>query len=143
MNGKTIDEISVGDSARFTKTIAESDVYLYAGISGDMNPAHLDETYASGTFFKTRIAHGMLSAGLISAVLGTQLPGPGSIYLHQELSFEAPVRIGDTVTAIVKVMDIDSDRNRLTLETICENQEGTCVIDGRAIVSPMKKADQD
>lgn len=141
MTGKTINEISLGDSARFTKTIAESDIYLYAGISGDTNPAHLDETYASGTFFKTRIAHGMLSAGLISAVLGTQLPGPGGIYLHQELSFEAPVRIGDTITAIVRVIEIDIDANRITLETICENQEGTCVISGRAITSPRKNTD--
>ena len=141
MSGKTIDQISMGDSARFTKTISESDIYLYAGISGDTNPAHLDETYARGTFFKTRIAHGMLSAGLISAVLGTKLPGPGSIYLHQELSFKAPVRIGDTITAIVKVIDIDVDANRLTLETVCENQDGTCVINGKAICSPMKRSD--
>ena len=139
MSGKTIDQINLGDSAQFTKTISESDIYLYAGISGDTNPAHLDETYASGTFFKTRIAHGMLSAGLISAVLGTKLPGPGGIYLRQELSFEAPVRIGDTITATVKVIDKNVEKNRLTLETVCENQEGLCVISGKAITSPVKK----
>ena len=99
MRGKAISELKVGDAAEFSKTISEADVYLYAGVSGDLNPAHINEAYAQNTFFKTRIAHGMLSAGFISAVLGMQLPGPGTIYMRQELSFRAPVRIGDTVTA--------------------------------------------
>src|SRR5512139_2012941 len=101
MKGKSISELKVGDSAEFTKTVSESDVYLYAGVSGDLNPAHINETYSQGTFFKTRIAHGMLCAGFISAVIGMKLPGPGTVYVKQELNFRAPVRIGDTVTARV------------------------------------------
>ncbi len=104
MRGKTIQEIKVGDMAEFAKTVTETDVYLYAGLSGDLNPAHINEAYAQKTFFKTRIAHGMLVAGFISAVLGTQLPGPGTIYIRQELNFLAPVRMGDTIT--------DSSRGR-------------------------------
>lgn len=99
MMGKTIHEMKVGDIAEFSKTVSELDIYLYAGVTGDLNPAHINEAYASKTFFKTRIAHGMLAAGFISAVLGTQLPGPGAIYIRQELNFLAPVRIGDTITA--------------------------------------------
>jgi 3-hydroxybutyryl-CoA dehydratase len=102
--GKTIDQLKVGDSAQFAKTVAESDIYLFAGITGDLNPAHINEAYAKTTYFKGRIAHGMLSAGFISAVLGTILPGPGTVYLHQELNFLAPVRIGDTITARVEVV---------------------------------------
>ena len=90
MIGKTYDEIQIGDAAEFTKTVTESDVYLYAGVTGDLNPAHINETYSKGTFFKGRIAHGMLSAGFISAVLGMQLPGPGTIYMGQQLEFKAP-----------------------------------------------------
>lgn len=106
MIGKTIHEIEVGDKAQFAKTVSESDVYLYAGITGDSNPAHINEEYAKKTVFKTRIAHGMLSAGFISAILGLHLPGPGTIYVSQTLQFLAPVRIGDTITAAVEVVDI-------------------------------------
>ena len=137
MKGKTISELNIDDSAEFTKTVSESDIYLYAGVSGDLNPAHINETYAQGTFFKTRIAHGMLSAGFISAVIGMKLPGPGTIYIRQELNFRAPVRIGDTVTARVEVME-KSEKNRVRLKTTCVNQEGTVVLDGEAIVSPPK-----
>ena len=136
MRGKTISELKVGDSAEFSKTISEADVYLFAGVSGDLNPAHINEAYARNTFFKTRIAHGMLSAGFISAVLGMQLPGPGSIYMKQELSFRAPVRIGDTVTARAEVIEINVEKNRVRLKTTCVNQEGTLVLDGEALVSP-------
>lgn len=139
MQGKTIDQIKVGDQAAVSKTISESDVYLYAGITGDLNPAHVNEAYAEQTFFKTRIAHGMLSAGFVSAILGMHLPGPGTIYLHQSLSFKAPVKIGDTLTARVEVLEVIADKNRLRLQTICENQEGTVVLDGEALVSPPKK----
>jgi len=134
--GKTIDEISLNEIAEFSKTISESDVYLYAGVTGDLNPAHINEEYAQGTFFKTRIAHGMLAAGLISAVLGTRLPGPGSVYVRQELNFLAPVRIGDTVTARVEVIEIMSEKKHLRLRTTCSTQDGTIVLDGEAIVSP-------
>jgi 3-hydroxybutyryl-CoA dehydratase len=139
MKGRTIDTIAVGDSATFTKTISESDIYLYAGVSGDVNPAHLDEEYAKTTMFKTRIAHGMLSAGLISAVMGVQLPGPGSIYLGQTLKFLAPVKIGDTITAKAEVLEVIAEKNRLKMKTTCTNQAGTLVIDGEATIMPPRK----
>jgi len=139
MHGKTIDQIKVGDQAAVSKTISESDVYLYAGITGDLNPAHVNEAYAEQTFFKTRIAHGMLSAGFVSALLGMHLPGPGTIYLQQSLSFKAPVKIGDTLTATVTVIEVIAEKNRLRLQTVCENQEGTVVLDGEALVSPPEK----
>ncbi len=136
MKGKTINEIKIGDKASFQKTISESDVYLYAGITGDINPAHVNEVAAKNTIFEGRVAHGMLTAGLISAVLGVQLPGPGSIYLSQELKFTAPVRIGDTILAEAEVIEMIKDRNRIKLETICTNQEGVLVLKGMATVMP-------
>ena len=138
MIGKTIDKLNIGDTAEFAKTVSESDIYLYAGITGDFNPAHINEDYAKNTFFKTRIAHGMLSAGFISTVIGNELPGTGSIYVKQDLRFLAPVRIGDTITARVEVIEIMDGKNRVRLKTICVNQEGTQVLDGEAIVSPPK-----
>jgi 3-hydroxybutyryl-CoA dehydratase len=139
MIGKSIEELSVGQSARFSKTITETDIYLYAGISGDFNPAHVNEEFAKGTYFKTRIAHGMLSAGFISTVIGTLLPGPGSIYMRQEVNFLAPVKVGDTVTAIAEVVEIIEEKKRVRMKTTCVNQEGTTVIDGEALVSPPRK----
>ena len=139
IQGKTIDQIQVGDQATVSKTISESDVYLYAGITGDLNPAHVNEVYAEQTFFETRIAHGMLSAGFVSALLGMHLPGPGTIYMHQTLSFMAPVKIGDTLTARVEVVEVIAEKNRVRLKTVCENQAGTVVLDGEALVSPPKK----
>lgn len=136
--GRTIDQLIVGEVEEFTKTVSETDVYLYAGITGDFNPAHINEEYAKPTFFKTRIAHGMLVAGFISTVLGTRLPGPGAIYIRQECNFMAPVRIGDTITARVEVAEILSDKNRVRLKTSCLNQEGTIVLDGEALISPPK-----
>ncbi|MCA1960712.1 MAG: MaoC family dehydratase [Desulfomonile sp.] len=138
MIGKTIDQLAVGDKAEFAKTISESDIYLYAGITGDFNPAHVNEAYAQKTFFKARIAHGMLTAGLISAAMANQLPGPGAIYLRQELDFRAPVFIGDTITARAEVIEIIKDRNRVRLRIWCTNQDGTVVVDGEALVSPPK-----
>ncbi len=139
MQGKTIDELHVGDQASFSKTISETDVYLYAGITGDFNPAHVDEVYAQSTAFKTRIAHGMLTAGLISNLLGTRLPGPGSIYMSQSLKFLAPVIIGDTITATVEVIDIITEKKRVLMKTTCVNQEGTVVVDGEAMISPPRE----
>ncbi|MGB5992091.1 MAG: MaoC family dehydratase, partial [Desulfobacterales bacterium] len=133
MIGKTIGELKIGDTAEFAKTVSESDIYLYAGITGDFNPAHINEDYAKNTFFKTRIAHGMLSAGFISTVIGNELPGTGSIYVKQDLRFLAPVRIGDTITARVEVIEIMDGKNRVRLKTVCVNQEGTQVLDGEAI----------
>ena len=138
MIGKTIDQLNVGDAAEFSKTVSESDIYQFAGITGDFNPAHMNEAYAKKTFFKTRIAHGMLSAGFISAVIGTKLPGTGSIYIKQDLNFLAPVRIGDTITARVEVIEIVNGKNRVRLKTVCVNQEDTQVLSGEAVVSPPK-----
>jgi 3-hydroxybutyryl-CoA dehydratase len=136
MIGKTIAELRVGDTAQFTKTVSEADVYLFAGVTGDFNPAHVDEEYAKKTYFGTRIAHGLLSAGFISTVLGNRLPGPGSVYLRQELTFLGAVKIGDTITARVEVMEIDTAKGRAKLLTTCDNQEGKRVLTGEAVVSP-------
>lgn len=136
MTGITIDQLEVGQTAHFTKTVSESDVYLYAGVTGDFNPAHIDEIYANQTAFKTRIAHGMLLGGFISKVLGNQLPGPGTIYVQQHLNFKAPVAIGDTITTTAEVIEIIADRKRVRLKTTCTNQNDTVVLDGEAIVSP-------
>ena len=138
MKGKTIDEIRVGDAAAFSKTIGESDVYLFAGITGDLNPAHVDQPAAEKTVFGGRIAHGMLSAGLISAVLGMQLPGPGTVYMSQSLRFTAPVRIGDTVTARVEITERVVEKNRVRLATTCTNQDGKLVLEGEAWVMAPK-----
>ena len=138
MIGKTISEIKVGDAAEFTKTVSESDVYLFAGVTGDLNPAHVNEAYAKNTFFKGRIAHGMLSAGFISAILGTKLPGPGTIYLRQELNFLAPVLFGDTITARAEAVEVITEKNRVRFKTTCRNQDGKIVLDGEAVVMAPK-----
>lgn len=138
MKGKTMAEIQVGDFAEHAKTISEADVYLFAGLTGDFNPAHIDAQAAAKGMFKERIAHGMLSAGLVSAVLGMQLPGPGTIYLSQTLKFTAPVRFGDTITARAEVINKNIEKNRLTLKTTCVNQDGKVVLDGEALVMPPK-----
>ena len=143
MIGKTIDELEVGQTAEIAKTVSESDIYLYAGITGDFNPAHLNEQYAQKTFFKTRIAHGMLSASFISTVIGTMLPGPGSVYMRQEANFLAPVKFGDTITAVVEVAEIIADKKRVRLKTYCINQEKTIVVDGEALVSPPRAPKND
>lgn len=139
MIGKTAGEVKPGDRAEFSKTISESDIYLYAGITGDFNPAHVNQAYAEGTFFKARIAHGMLCAGFISTVIGTILPGPGTVYITQDLRFLAPLYMGDTIRASVEVLEVDVDKNRVLLKTTCENQKNEPVIDGQALVSPPKK----
>jgi 3-hydroxybutyryl-CoA dehydratase len=125
--------LRVGQQERYTRTVTEADIVLFAGVSGDDNPVHLDETFARASMFKGRIAHGMLSASYISTVIGTRLPGPGTIYLGQSLRFRAPVRAGDTVTAEVTVREIDAARRRLTLDTVCL-VAGKPVIEGEALV---------
>ena len=135
---RTIDTINIGDSASVSKTVTETDVYLFAGITGDLNPAHVNDEVSSKTMFKGRIAHGMLSAGFISAVLGMYLPGPGTIYLGQELKFTKPVKFGDTVTATATVVERLDDKNIIKLETVCTNQNGDVVIKGMATVMPPK-----
>ncbi|MEA4827525.1 MAG: MaoC family dehydratase [Clostridium sp.] len=136
MIGKTIDQIQVGDKASFTKTMSETDVYLFAGISGDLNPAHVNQVDSENTMFKGRICHGMLVSSLISTVLGMYLPGPGTIYMGQELRFVAPVRMGDTVTAEAEVIERNAEKNRLVLKTTVTNQDGKVVIEGQAKVMP-------
>lgn len=140
MIGKTIHEIKVGDCAHFEKTISETDVYMFAGITGDLNPMHINETVATESFFKGRIAHGMLVSSLISTVLGMYLPGPGTIYLGQNLRFMAPVKLGETIKATVTVTDLNVEKNRISVNTTCTNTDGTVVVDGTALVMPPKAA---
>lgn len=138
MLGKTIDQLHVGDTAQFSKTVSETDVYLFAGVSGDFNPAHINEQYASGTFFGKRIAHGLLSASFLSAVLANQLPGPGAIFLSLSVRFQAPVFIGDTITARAEVAQVDSEKHRVTMNLFCINQDDKQVLEGEAVLSPPK-----
>ena len=126
--------IKVGDSASMSKSFSDADVRKFAEISGDNNPVHLDDEYAAQTQFKKRLVHGMLAASLISAILGTDLPGEGSIYLGQNIKFRAPVFIGDTVTATVTVIKVREDKPIITLETVCKNQDDEVVIEGDAVL---------
>jgi len=142
IGGKSIDELKVGDSAEWSRTVTEDDIKLFAEATGDFNPIHLDQSYAEKTFFKGRIAHGLLSLGYISTVLGNILPGIGTIYLSQEVKFLAPVRIGDIITARVEVTELNLLKNRVKFKTICFNQEGKIVVDGAAWVMPPKRAPQ-
>jgi 3-hydroxybutyryl-CoA dehydratase len=128
------DELAPGMAAELSRTVTETDVVLFAGITGDTNPVHLDEEAARRSRFGGRIAHGILTAGLISAVLGTRLPGPGAIYMEQTLRFLRPVRIGDTVTARVEVIERDPGKRRVRLATTCSNQNGEPVLEGEATV---------
>ena len=137
-----IDELSVGQVAELAKTVTESDIVLFAGVTGDFNPVHIDAEAAKQSVFGERIAHGMLSAGFISAVLGMRLPGPGSIYLSQTLRFTKPVRIGDTVTARVEVVEVIAAKRRVRLATTCRNQNDEVVVEGEAVVM-MEKRERD
>ncbi len=131
--GYYLEDLKVGMTASYAKTVTEADVVLFAGVSGDMNPVHINDEFAKETMFQGRIAHGMLSASFISTVLGTKLPGPGCIYLSQNLKFRAPVRSGDTVSATATITDIVPDKKRVVMQTIClvRNQ---IVIEGEAVV---------
>jgi len=139
IKGKSIYEIKIGDSAQISKTITEADIELFARATGDFNPVHLDQAYAEKTMFKGRIAHGLLSVGLLSSILGNILPGNGTIYLSQEVKFLAPVRIGDTITARVEVIELAPEKNRAKFRTTCINQEGKEIVDGIAWCMPPKK----
>ncbi|MGZ8463687.1 MAG: MaoC family dehydratase [Candidatus Deferrimicrobiaceae bacterium] len=125
----------VGDTAELSKTVTEEDIVLFAKVTGDFNPVHVSEEFAKKTRFGGRIAHGMLSAGLISAVIGMKLPGPGCLYLSQTLNFRGPVKIGDEITARVEVAEVISEK-RLRLKTECLNQRSETVLDGEAIIVP-------
>jgi len=137
--GKSIGELKIGDSAQIVKTITEGDIQLFARATGDFNPVHLDAAYAEKTMFKGRIAHGLLSVGFLSALLGNILPGHGTIYLSQEVKFLAPVRIGDTITARVDLLELIPEKNRVKFRTSCANQDGKLVVDGIAWTMPPKK----
>ena len=127
------EEITVGQRAEYSKKITDADVMMFAEVTGDFNPVHTDEEAAAKTRFGGRIAHGMLSAGLISAAIAGKLPGPGSIYLAQTLRFTAPVRLDDTVTTTLEVIELLS-KNRVRLSTTCRNQKGETVVEGEATV---------
>ena len=131
---KKFETINIGDQASFTKTITETDIYLYCGISGDFNPLHVDELYANKALFKGRVAHGLLVAGLISNVLGMKLPGPGTIYISQNLNFIKPAYINDTITATVEVLEKVSNKHHIILKTFCINQDSDLIMDGEAKV---------
>ncbi len=131
--GYDIDQLRPGMAVEMGRTVSEADILAFAGVSGDTNPVHLDAEFAAQTQFKERIAHGMLSAGFISAVLGTRLPGPGAIYLSQTLRFRAPVHIGDTVVVRVCVKEVLAEKRRVVLETLCLVGE-TTVVEGEAVV---------
>ena len=132
-NGYDIEDIAVGMSAETAKTITDADIVLFAGVSTDVNAVHMDEEFGKTTMFGGRIAHGMLSASLLSAVLGNRLPGPGTIYLSQSLRFRAPVRPGETVTAKVTVKEVVAEKGRVVLDTVCSVGDKV-VIDGEATV---------
>ena len=134
MSELAYEDIKVGDEAFLTRTITEAHIVNYAGLTGDWNPVHADAEHAAQSMFGERIAHGMLVAGLISAVLGTQLPGPNSIYLGQDLNFVAPVKIGNTVKVVVTVTDKRDEKRIIKLRTTAYNQRGEMVIDGSAAV---------
>ncbi|MCS4505581.1 (R)-specific enoyl-CoA hydratase [wastewater metagenome] len=140
MDGYCLEDLSEGMTARLRKTVTEADIGLFAGVTGDFNPLHVDAEYAGETPFGGRIAHGMLTAGLVSAVLGTRLPGPGSIYVSQSMRFRAPVYPGDTVTAEVEVLSIERDRGFVTLET--RARVGTrAVLSGEAVLKTPSRSD--
>jgi len=129
--GYAFEELEVGMSASFARTIGEADLLLFAGVSGDTNPVHLDEEFASGTMFGQRIAHGMLTASFISTVIGTKLPGPGCIYLSQSLRFKAPVKPGDTVVARVTLRELVPEKRKAIFDTVC-TVRGRTVLEGEA-----------
>lgn len=135
----TIADLTIGLSASHVKTVTELDITMFGEISGDLNPVHFDEAYAQATMFKGRIAHGMLGASFFSTILGTKLPGPGTIYMGQTLRFKAPVRIGETVTATCTVKEIVADKRRVTLDCVAQ-VGGTVVIEGEALVLAPPKA---
>lgn len=134
--GFSVKEMEVGQSASMSKTVTEADIILFAGITGDFNPAHIDEEYAKNSMFKGRIAHGMLSAGFISATLAMKLPGPGSIYLGQSMKFKAPVRINDTVKTTVTITDINVEKKIVKLETVCSVGDTQVVVGECTMMKP-------
>lgn len=138
MRSLTISEIAIGDAATFRKTISESDVYLFAGITGDLNPVHVDAEFAKATPFGARVAHGPLTFSLCAGLLGTELPGVGTVAVTNEVAYEAPVYIGDTIEVKVEVAALDMERNRATMAVTWHNQSRTQVASGTMVVKPPK-----
>jgi 3-hydroxybutyryl-CoA dehydratase len=138
--GYHFEELSVGMSAQSSRTVTEADILAFAAASGDMNPVHFDEAYAATTRFETRIAHGMLTAGHVSALIGMRLPGPGAVYVSQALQFRRPVKIGATVATRVEVIALDAARGFVTLSTAC-SVEGKAVLTGEAVAMVAKRGD--
>ena len=138
MIGITIDAIAVGDSAQITRRVTDGDIAAFVDAVGDYNPMHADREYAASTVFKEPIAPGIWTAGLISAVIGTRLPGPGAIYLSQDLKFLKPVKAGDSISARVEVLEVNRERNRIRLRTVCTNQRAEDVLTGEAVVMPSR-----
>jgi len=138
MIGLTIDRIEVGDSAQITRRVTGGDIAEFVDAVGDYNPVHSDREYAAATAFKEPIAPGIWTAGLISAVIGTRLPGPGAIYVSQELKFLKPVKSGDSISARVEVVEINREKNRIRLRTVCTNQRAEEVLSGEAVVMPSR-----
>lgn len=130
-------DLSIGQSAEVTHTVTEEDIKTFGDLSGDYNPLHFDEEWAKTTMFNGRIAHGLLTAAFISTVIGMKLPGPGTIYLGQSMKFLGPVRIGDTITARVEIIELNDEKERVTLKTTCTNQDGKLVLDGEAMIKVM------
>ena len=138
MIGITIDAIAVGDSAQMTRRVTDGDIGAFVDAVGDHNPVHADREYAATTAFKEPIAPGIWTAGLVSAVIGTRLPGPGAIYLSQDLKFLKPVKAGDSISARVEVLEVNRERNRIRLRTVCTNQRAEDVLTGEAVVMPSR-----
>ncbi|HEX5816859.1 MAG TPA: MaoC family dehydratase [Methylomirabilota bacterium] len=138
MIGKTIAELNPGDRAEITRVVEDGDIAAFVDAVGDYNPVHSDRAYAATTPFKQPIAPGIFTAGLISAVIGTQLPGPGAIYLSQSLKFVKPVKSGDTITARAEIIEVMQERNRIRIQTVCVNQHGEEVLSGEAWVMPSR-----
>lgn len=136
LGSKTYEEINIGDSASLTRTLTKKDIQLFAIVTGDMNPAHLDENYAKTDIFQQIVGHGMWTGSMFSTLLGMQLPGLGTIYLSQTLKFLKPVHLGDTITAAVRVIAKDDKHKHITLETLCANEQGEHVLEGVAVVLP-------
>jgi 3-hydroxybutyryl-CoA dehydratase len=131
-------DLVLGQSAEVVHTVTEEDVQKFGELSGDYNPLHFDEEWAKNTMFGSRIAHGILTAAFISTAIGMHLPGPGTIYMSQSMRFLGPVRIGDTVTALVEIIELNDEKQRVTLKTTCTNQDGKIILDGEALVALMK-----
>jgi 3-hydroxybutyryl-CoA dehydratase len=140
MRSVPIDQLTVGEAAESRKTISETDVYLFAGVSGDFNPLHIDAEYAKTTPFGARVAHGPLTFSLCAGLLGTELPGLGTVAVSNQITYEAPVFIGDTIAVRVEVAELDPDRNRATMAVTWRNQDGTQVASGSMVVKPPKVA---